>query len=63
MTKQNLRQAFGYPFTTKKQVRDAMGYKQYNEIRQYFYGLAKIKTKYWTDDVIEKVWGEIRYED
>ena len=63
MTKQDLRKAFGYPFTTKKQVRDAMNYKQYNEIRKFFYGLACVGTRYWTDDVIEKVLAEVSYGD
>ena len=58
-----MRAAFGHPFTTMKTVRDVMGYKQYCDIRKYFDGLPRIGRKYFTDDVIEKIIGDIQYED
>ena len=61
--KKQLRIAFGYPLTTKRQVRDAMGYKQYNEVRHYFYGLGQYGSKYFTDEVIERIMGEVKYEE
>ena len=62
--RQTLRKAFGYPFTTKKQVRDAMGYRNYDAISEYFYGLAIFsRTKYFTDEVIDKIFQGRKYED
>lgn len=61
--RQALRKAFGHPLTTKKQVRDAMGYKNYTEIREYFYGLSRFKSKYFTDEVIERIFQGRTYEE
>ena len=62
--KTELRKALGNkPFVTKKEVRDAMGYTQYNEVRRFFYGLGHIGSKYLTEDVIEKILENIAYEN
>ena len=59
-----LRKVFGNKqFVTKKEVRDAMGYAQYNEVRMYFYGLGHIGRKYLTEDVIDKILENIAYEN
>ena len=59
-----LRKAFGNKaFVTKKDVRDAMGYANYKEIRRFFYGLGRVGTKYLTDDVIDRILENIAYEN
>ena len=61
--RKQMRSAFGHPFTTKKKVMEVMDYKQYNEINKFFLGLGRIGSKYFTDEVIEKILGEVSYED
>lgn len=61
--RKELRKAFGHPFTSKGVVKDVMGYSQYNDVRKYFYGLPRIGQKFFTDDVIERILGEIEYEE
>ena len=64
MGRTELRKVFeNKPFVTKKYVRDRMGYAEYNEIRQFFYGLGHIKNKYLTEDVIDKILETVTYED
>lgn len=60
--KRELRRALGdKPFVTKKEVRDLLGYSTYNDIRKFFYGLNHIGQRYLTEDVIEKIIGEVEY--
>lgn len=62
--KAELRRAFGgKPFITKGQVKEAMGYKKYDDVRQFFDGLQHIGQRYLTEDVIEKILGEVEYDD
>ena len=61
--RKQMRKAFGYPFTNKKKVLEAMGYKRHSEVNEYFYGLPKVGTRFFTDDVIEKILGRIEYEE
>ena len=60
--RKELRKAFGdKPFVTKGEVRDTLGYANYNEIRKYFYGLEHIGQRYLTEDVIERIVSEVEY--
>lgn len=62
--KAELRRAFNNkPFVTKGDVKEAMGYKNYNEVRQFFYGLEHIGQRYLTEDVIERIIGLKEYGD
>ena len=61
MTKQELERAFGTPFTTKKKVRDAMGYSQYVSVSKFFYGLDCFGRRYLTSDVVKRVLEERKY--
>lgn len=58
-----MRKAFGYPFTSKKAVREAMGYAYSDEVKKYFAGLQRMGRRYFTDDVIERIFEEIEYEE
>ena len=59
-----LRRAFGgKPFITKGQVKQAMGYKKYDDVRQFFDGLEHIGQRYLTEDVIEKILQQVEYEE
>lgn len=61
--KKELRRAFGYkPFVTKGQVKEALGYKTYGDIKRFFIGLEHIGSRYLTEDVIERILGEIEYD-
>ena len=58
-----LRRAFGNkPFVTKGDVMKAMGYKKYENVSPFFSGLGHIGRRYLTDDVIERILGEVTYE-
>lgn len=59
----SLERAFGTPFTTKKKVRDVLGYATYEPIRHFFYGLPHIGSKFATEDVVRRVLEEVVYED
>ena len=61
--KEKLRKALGYPFTSKKEVLTALGYSDYGSVSKFFYGLARIGSKYWTDDVITRLLEEVQYDD
>ena len=59
-----LRRAFGNkPFVTKKQVKEAMGYKKYDHVQRFFYGLEHIGRRYLTEDVIDRMLGEVEYAE
>lgn len=60
--REQMRSAFGFPFTSKKKVMNAMGYSRHTEIRKYFYGLQRVGQRFFTDDVIEKILEEVTYE-
>ena len=60
--RKELRTALGNkPFVTKKEVRDALGYATYQDIRKFFYGLNHIGQRYLTEDVIDKLLAEVEY--
>ena len=60
--RKELRKAFGdKPFITKTEVRDILGYSDYKYISRFFYGLEHIGQRYLTEDVIEKIVGEVEY--
>lgn len=60
--KQELRRAFGNkPFVTKGDVKDALGYKKYDDVRPFFIGLESIGRRYLTEDVIERMMELKRY--
>ena len=62
--KQELRRALGNrPFVTKGDVKTALGYKKYDDVRPFFVGLESIGTRYLTEDVIEKMMELKRYGD
>ena len=62
--KAELRRAFGgKPFITKGQVKEAMGYESYRDVRPFFVGLEHIGQRYLTEDVIEKILNEVEYDD
>ena len=61
--KRQMKQAFGHPFTNKKKVIEAMGYKRHSEVNEFFVGLPKVGSRFFTDDVIEKILGSIEYEE
>ena len=61
--RKKMKVAFGGPFTTKKQVMEAVGWKKYDRVRPYFRGLPKIGQKYWTDDVIDRMLDDVTYDD
>lgn len=59
-----LRRAFGNkPFITKGQVKDAMGYESYRDVKHFFDGLEHIGQRYLTEDVIERIIGAKEYGD
>ena len=61
--RKELRRAFGNrPFITKGDVKKALGYSNYDQVRQYFHGLERIGNRYLTEDVIEKIMGEVEYD-
>ena len=57
-----MRKAFGHPFTSKKKVMEAMGYKRHTEVNPYFLDLPKAGSRFFTDDVIERILNSIEYE-
>ena len=60
--KKQLRELLGWPLTTKGKTKNGLGYKQYNDIRQYFHGLAEYPNRsYFTDEVIERILGDAKY--
>ena len=61
--RKRMKAAFGGDFTSKKQVLDAVGWKDYASVNPYFYGLPRIGKKYWTDDVIDKMLADVKYSD
>lgn len=61
--RKKMKNAFGGDFTSKKQVLDAIGWKDYACVRPYFYGLPRIGKKYWTDDVIDRMLEDVQYDD
>lgn len=60
--RKQMREAFGFPFTSKKKVMNAMGYSRYTEVRKYFYGLQRMGQRFFTDDVIGRILEEVTYE-
>lgn len=63
LNKATLRTAFGYPFTSKKKVMEALAVKDYASVNPYFYGIAKLGERYFTDDVIDKMMDAVIYTD
>ena len=61
--KKALRTALGYPFTSKQKAMQVLGVKVYSSVNPYFYGLACIGQRYWTDDVIERMLSAVKYND
>lgn len=58
--REQLRKALGdKPFVTKKEVKEALGYAKYDEVRKFFYGLDHIGQRYLTEDVIGKIISEV----
>lgn len=55
ITKKNLINAFGGTFTTRKQVADALGYKDAKSVDVLLRGLDRIGAKYLSADVADKV--------
>lgn len=60
--KEQLRVAFGHPFTTKSAVMEAMDYSRHSEVAKFFCGVGHVGRRYFTDDVIERVLSEVSYE-
>ena len=62
--RQELRKALGdKPFITKGELKDCMGYKKHAQVQKFFYGLPHLGSKYYTEDVISRMLGEIEYDE
>lgn len=61
VTKQKLTTALGGAFTTRKQIAQAMGYKNPASVSKYVEGLPRVNgTRYWTEDVVERIMEDLR---
>lgn len=61
ITKQKLITALGGAFTTRKQIAQALGYRNPASVAKYVEGLPKLNgTRYWSEDVVERIMGDLR---
>lgn len=61
MTKQKLITALGGAFTTRKQIAEALGYRNPASVAKYTAGLPKINgTRYWSEDIADRIMEDLR---